>query len=83
MFQKNKSALIELPWESQLFSSIHTIFMRYNIDIYWLNKDKEVVDIKKNVRPYKHCIIPQVKAKYILETPINKMSLKIGDKIKF
>ncbi|MCG2719884.1 MAG: DUF192 domain-containing protein [Nanoarchaeota archaeon] len=83
MFQKNKSALIELPYESQLLSSIHTFFMRYNIDLYWLNKNKEVIDIKKNVKPYKYCIIPKIKAKFILETPVNKMKLKIGDKIKF
>jgi len=57
--------------------------MRYNIDLYWLNKNKEVIDIKKNVKPYKYCIIPKIKAKFILETPVNKMKLKIGDKIKF
>lgn len=57
--------------------------MRYKIDIYWLNKNKEVIDLRKNVMPYKNSIIPKIKAKYVLEAPANKMKLKIGDKIKF
>ncbi len=83
MFQKKKSALFKLAFETKFLASIHTFFMRYNLDIFWLDKEKKVVDARRNVKPYKLSVRPRVKAKYILEVPAGKISLKKGDKVKF
>ena len=60
------------------------------LDIIWINKDKEVVFIKKNAQPcvMKECEIIKSgkKAKYILETGAgitDKINLKMGDGLAF
>jgi uncharacterized membrane protein (UPF0127 family) len=63
--------------------SVHTFFMRFNLDIIYLNRDNEIVKIIKEVKPYRFTL-PCKNAVSILEIPsglidINK--LKIGTKI--
>ena len=60
------------------------------LDIIWINKNKEVVFISENNQPcwsdFCPYIIPDEKAKYVLELNggmVNKIDLKIGDKIVF
>ncbi|MBO7611251.1 MAG: DUF192 domain-containing protein [Elusimicrobia bacterium] len=48
-------------------NSIHTCFMRYNIDVYCLDKDFNVVKKYINVRPFRF-ILPVKNACQILET---------------
>ena len=80
MFRKRQSALIALPAESKAFAGIHTFFMRFPIDIAWLDSRRVVVAVKKRVKPFR--IIPAEKpAKYILETPAGDASLKAGQRL--
>jgi len=83
MFRKDKKAVIELPVESRALASIHTYFMRYAIDVAWLDRNRIVVDTRKNVRPFRHIVIPKKKAKYIIEMPVGRFEIKIGHKIEF
>ena len=60
------------------------------LDIIWINKDKEVVDIKKNIQPCveEECetFKPSDKAKYVLELNAgqsDKNNIKIGDRFNF
>ncbi len=62
-------------------SSIHTLFMRFDIDIYFIDEKKVVFD-KTTLKPWKF-YKPKKQAKYILETKKNKLKLKIGDKLDF
>ncbi len=65
--------------------------MNFPIDIIWINKNKEVIYIKKDARPelYPEIYRPEKNdqnAKYILEIVSgfsDKNNLKIGDKIEF
>jgi len=71
----------------------HSFWMKNTLiplDIIWINKDKEVVDIKKNVQPcvQEECKIfkPSNKAKYVLELNAgqsDKTNIKIGDRLIF
>jgi len=71
----------------------HSFWMKNTLiplDIIWINKDKEVVDIKKNVQPCveEKCEIfkPSNKAKYVLELNAgqsDKTNIKIGDRFNF
>ena len=47
-------------------NSIHTCFMKYNIDIFCLDKDFNVVKVYKNVRPFKF-VLPVRNTSHILE----------------
>ena len=62
-------------------SSIHTHFMRFEIDVYFLDKDKIVFE-KTTLNPWK-LYKPKKQATYILETKKNELKIKIGDKLEF
>ena len=62
-------------------SGIHTMFMRFEIDVYFADENKVVFD-KATLRPWKFHR-PKKQAKYIIETEKNKLNLKIGDRLDF
>ena len=62
-------------------SGIHTMFMRFEIDIYFADENKIIYD-KSSLKPWKF-YRPKKQAKYIVETKKNKLKLKIGDKLDF
>ena len=62
-------------------SSIHTHFMRFDIDVYFLDDDKKVFE-KATLAPWKF-YSPQKKAKYIIETKKDALKIKIGDCLEF
>ncbi|MBU2638697.1 MAG: DUF192 domain-containing protein [Nanoarchaeota archaeon] len=82
MFRKRQMALIELPAESLAMAAIHTFFMRFPIDVYWLDSKKQIIGIKKHVRQYSFAQ-PGKPAKYIFEAPAGKLWLKMGEKLSF
>ena len=62
-------------------SSIHTHFMMFEIDVYFLYKEKVIFE-KTTLKPWKF-YKSRKEAKYILECEKNKLELKIGDKLEF
>ena len=62
-------------------SSIHTLFMRFEIDVYFIDENNTVYD-KVSLKPWRF-YRPEKQAKYILETRKNRMNLKIDDKLDF
>jgi len=64
---------------------LHMFFVLYPIDVLWLNKKKEVVQIKQNFKPFR-LIMAKAPAQYIIELPkgtIEKTNTELGDKIDF
>ena len=61
-------------------SSIHTCFMNFTIDVYFLDENKTVFE-KVTLKPWKF-YKPSKKAKYILETKKNYINLKKGEKLE-
>ena len=47
-------------------NSIHTCFMRFNIDVFCLDKDFKVVNVYKNVKPFRF-VLPIKNTSHILE----------------
>ena len=62
-------------------TGIHTCFMRFDIDIYYLDENKKIID-KTNLKPWKFYKSAK-KAEYIVETKENMLNLKIGDILDF
>lgn len=81
MFRRKAAALISLPYPSRALAVIHTLFMRFPIDVYWLDEGMKVIDIRHNVKPWRQFIATKSIAKYILELPSGSLKLKIGKKI--
>ena len=61
-------------------SSIHTCFMNFTIDVYFLDENKSVFE-KVTLKPWKF-YKPSKKAKYILETKKNYIELEKGEKVE-
>ena len=62
-------------------SNIHTMFMLFEIDVYFFDKNKTVFE-KVSLKPWKF-YKPKKQAEYILETKKGCLKLKIGDKLEF
>lgn len=62
-------------------SSVHTHFMKFDIDVYFLDKNRVIFE-KTCLKPWKF-YKPKKHAYYILETKKDKLKLKIGDCLDF
>ena len=62
-------------------SSIHTMFMRFEIDVYFIDENKRVFD-KASLKPWRFYKAKK-QAKYILETTKDKLKIKVGDCLDF
>lgn len=79
MFKKN----IDYSLLIKNCKSIHTFFMKENIDVLLLDKNNKILDIKRNIKPNKIVIFKNKKRTNILEMPNNSsLKYKINDTIK-
>lgn len=84
MFSRKSNSLIFVFREEKIIP-LHMLFVFYPIDVLFLNKEKIIVEIKENFRPFAF-YTPKNKAKYIIELPnsaIEKSGTKLGDKVSF
>ncbi len=83
MFSRKKTLIFVFNKEKII--SLHMFFVFYPIDVLFLNKNKKVVQLKENFKPFR-IIIPKKPAKYIIELPnktIKRTNTKLGDTISF
>ncbi len=91
LFSKIKGLMFSFPTRKGLvlvnnkedYTSIHMFFVFYSIDVAFLNENFEIVDFRKNVRPFTLLIKPKNKAKYIVEVPCNHFDFRLGEIVKF
>lgn len=65
--------------------SIHTFFMRFPINCYFLDKDNKVLRIKNNVKPYRFAAGPFGRTVNTLETSAlntESLNISIGDELE-
>lgn len=62
-------------------SAIHTCFMFFTIDVYFLDANRTIFD-KVRLKPWRYYKSSK-KAKYVLEVKQNCLDLDIGDKLDF
>lgn len=62
-------------------SSLHTFFMKFEIDVYFLDKNKVIFE-KTSLKPWK-VYKPKKSAHYILETKKKFLNLRSGDILEF
>jgi uncharacterized membrane protein (UPF0127 family) len=64
---------------------LHMFFVFYPIDVLFLNREKEVIEIKKNFKPFT-IYVSKRRASFVIELPestVNNTKTRIGDKITF
>lgn len=81
-FKKPDFGLVFI-FDKERRADLHMLFVFFPIDVLFLDKNKKVVDVKKNFKPFAY-YSPKAKAKYVVELGVGVMQkTKIGDKITF
>jgi uncharacterized protein len=62
-------------------NTIHTAFMLFDIDIYFLNKNKQIID-KQTLKPFKS-YKTKTKPEYVIETKKGLLNKQLNDFIDF
>ncbi len=75
---KDSCLLFVFPNERKI--TLHMFFVFFPIDVLFLNKNKEIVDLKQNFKPFT-VYTSKKPAKYVLEMPLG--SIKTLDKKDF
>ncbi|OYT33969.1 MAG: hypothetical protein B6U87_02730 [Candidatus Aenigmarchaeota archaeon ex4484_52] len=90
MFRKKSMALFKLPFCAK--HSVYMLFMKFSLDLIFIDKNFKIVDIIENVSPVTlnpkswKLYIPKKKCKYILEIKsglAKKLNASIGNPVKF
>lgn len=84
MFSKKNRSLIFI-FKKEKINPLHMLFVFYPIDVLFLDKNKVVLEIRENFKPFAF-YMPKKKSKYVVELPKNSIKnskTKIGDKIGF
>lgn len=72
-------------FDKEKIVALHMLFVFYPIDVLWLNKDKRVVELKKNFSPFTF-YTPKNLSKYVIEFAagtIRRTKTQVGDLIEF
>lgn len=65
-------------------NSIHTFFMRFPIDVVFLDRNGVVLKVVSGLKPWR-LLLPVLKAKHIIEmkpTLASELGIELGDKIE-
>jgi len=87
MFQKNlpnqSGLLLADSAESIINTSIHMLFMNFDICVVWINHNLQVVDVKY-AKKWALAYFPKKAAQYTLELNISQMhNFSVGDQLDF
>ncbi len=81
MFSRKKNIMFVFDEEKMV--PLHNFFVFFPIDVLYLDKDKKIVEIKKDFKPFTY-YKPKNKAMYVVEIAIDRnKKYKIKEKIKF
>ena len=72
-------------FKKEIYVELHMLFVWFRIDVVLLDKDKKVVELKENFKPFTF-FRSKNRANYVLELnsgKINQSNIEIGDKIDF
>ena len=86
MFSKKiKDKALVFEFKKERIALIHMFFVFFAIDLIYLDENKKIVELKKNLKPFSY-YRPTNKAKYVVELmsgTIDKTKTEVGDKINF
>jgi uncharacterized membrane protein (UPF0127 family) len=79
----HEGAIYVSRFPSRLVAIVHTMCIRFDIGVVWLDSDLIVVD-KKLAKPWRFAHVPKARAMYYLEAdPSILERVQIGDQLQF
>lgn len=85
MFSKKSDKSLIFTFKKEKIMPLHMLFVFYPIDVLFLDKEKKVVEMKENFRPFSY-YTPKNKAKYVIELPegsVKKCKISLLDRLEF
>jgi uncharacterized membrane protein (UPF0127 family) len=79
MFSRKKTLVFE--FKQDMHVPLHMLFVFFPIDVLYLDKDKQVIEVKKDFKPFTF-FTPRAKARYVVELPY-RSNAKVGDSVTF
>ena len=79
--RKRKDFALIFDFKKEKKECFHMFFVFYTINLIFLDKNKKVVEIKENFKPFR-IYFAKAKARYVIESA-KKIKCRIGDAIKF
>jgi uncharacterized membrane protein (UPF0127 family) len=80
---RDEGLLLVIDRDARLDSSIHMLFVPFDLAVFWINSNKEVVD-KVIARSWRPAYFPARAARYILEIHSARVDdYEIGHKVEF
>ena len=79
MFRTPQIMIFQLPLNTKI--QIHTWFVLGEINVYFLDKNKRILEIAKDLKPFRF-YTSMNNCKWIVETSTN-VSFKVGDVLEF
>jgi uncharacterized membrane protein (UPF0127 family) len=65
-------------------AAVHTLFMRFPIDVVFLDRERRVVAVSERLRPWRHTSCPGARA--VLELPADawkRSGCRVGDALRY
>ncbi|MBW3003672.1 DUF192 domain-containing protein [Candidatus Woesearchaeota archaeon] len=81
MFSRKKDLALVFVFGKDSIVPLHMLFVFYSIDVLFLNKDKEIIEIKSNFKPFSF-YTPKKPARFVIELPAGQ-EYKLGDRVLF
>ncbi|MBI2664983.1 DUF192 domain-containing protein [Candidatus Woesearchaeota archaeon] len=85
MFSKPSNSALIIKFRAEKRISLHMMFVFYPIDVLFVSRNREVVDIKENFRPFER-FASRKNALYAIEVPsgtVRESRTKVGHRIEF
>ena len=84
MFSRNRTGYgLIFAFRKPVYASLHMWFVFYSIDVLFLDRNKRIVEIKRNLKPF-WGYIPQNRATYVIEGGTGyAVGCTVGDVLNF
>ncbi len=88
MFEKKErfdyALVFDFGQEKKMGASIHMLFVFFPIDAIYLDSEKKVADIAKNLQPFSLNYTPKKKARFLVELPVQAgKAVSLGDQLEW
>lgn len=84
MFRRGLSGALVLDAGRETRDGIHMLFVRFPIDVVFLDADKRIVGLAEGLRPWLGTAFPRGRFRYAVELPAGaagRSKLKVGDRL--
>lgn len=80
----NYALIFELGNKTRIEGSIHMLFVFFPIDVVYLDEEKGVIEIAKNIKPWTLNYTPKKPAKFFIELPAGKAErISLEDRLEW